>query len=86
VVNRADLRPCFLLGRGQPIRRPLRVPVRDARQLPSATERFARPVLNASLEHPTHHGATHTLISFQVRRKSGSDQPCHGVRSASGTP
>lgn len=69
VVNRTDgVERCLDLNRGKPTGRPLRLPLLDLDHASSARARASKPVLNASLEHSAHHGATSALALFHSLR------------------
>jgi len=73
-------------NRGNPTRRPARLPERDSEKLRNARARPSRPVLNASLLHSAHHDATPVLAWFQARRSAGRFHPSAGVSSSSAIP
>jgi hypothetical protein len=59
VVNRHDSPARRLdLNRAKPILRPARLPLRESDQFFKPRTTPSNPVLNASLEHSRHHGAT----------------------------
>jgi hypothetical protein len=73
-------------NRGKPARRPSRLTFLETAQLSSARATPSSPVLNASLEHSDHQGATIGLAVFQARRNAGRFHPRAGVSSCSLTP
>jgi hypothetical protein len=87
VVNRIDGRALrFALNRGNPTGLPFRFPLREPAQFFRARARQSRPVLNASLEHSRHHGATVPLAWFQSLRSPYRVHEIDVVRSASAMP
>jgi hypothetical protein len=86
-VNRTDGRAFrFDLNRGNPARFPFRLPLRESPQFFSACASWSSPVLNASLEHSGHHGATVSLAAFQSLRSEYSDHDSDGVRPSPAMP
>lgn len=82
VVNRTlGMVPRRVLKRGNPTLRLARLPAWEFAQFFNERATPARPVLNASLLHSFHHGATTGLAAFQARRNAGRFHPSTGVGS-----
>lgn len=74
------------LKRGNPTLRPARLPHLESAQFLNERATPSRPVLNASLLHSLHHGATSDLAPFQARRNAGRFHSSAAVRSSLSTP